>query len=361
MTIRYPRSPEEVGLMADVAAAAFGPNALSEPWRERYAAVEQVFGRSVFLGLEVDGRFVSSCTCIPAQVWVRDRRLTLGAVGGVATLPECRRQGYAGALMRAVVAHMQEQGLALSALWPFSFPYYRKFGWDYASERRHYRFAVERLGALPDPGGVSPAVPEDLPDIAAAYEQHARSLAFSTDRYERWWRELLRNQGVAGFAPAHRVSQRMMVCRDGGQVQGYAVYAFSGGEERRVEVRELVALTADTRLRLVAALAADGAAEVSVRLPANDTWRFQVADPRAVTVTAEPGFSFRVVDPAAALDVLAAPAELRGTLRLRLHDPARPEAILSVAAEVAGGEVWVHRSASQAGGLWMETDIPTFS
>ncbi len=362
MEIRSPRSTGEVMAIADVAAAAFGANALSEPWRERYAFVEQVFGREVFLALEEGGRFVSSCTCLPACVWVGGRRVPMGAVGGVATLPECRKHGYAGAVMCAVVRRMHEHGLALSALWPFSFPYYRKFGWDFACENRGCRFKPEALGPLPAPDGVSAATDAHLPGVMACYQTHAQALAFCTDRHEAWWRNLLRIEGVPPFAPAGDARGRMLVCREGDDVAGYAIYSPPAGEERRLSVKECVALTAGARMRLMAALVEEGAGEISLRLPSNDRLWAQVPDPRQVVVALEPGFSFRVVDPVAALGALPAPAGLSGRIAFSLRDPARPEAPLHCLVTVEGGRVAATGAGEGAGADHrLAADIPTFS
>jgi len=363
MTIRTPRSSDEVAAQADVACAAFGPAALNEPWRDRYRVVEQRFGRDAFLLVEEEGRFVSSCTCLPAQVWVGDRRLTLGAVGGVATPPEYRRRGYAGALMCAIVRRMQEMGLATSALWPFSFPYYRKFGWDFGCENRAYRFSPEKIGVLPEPEGVAPLEEGDLPEVAAAFAAHGRRLAFCTDRTEQWWRELLRVAEVAPFASPERTGGRMLVCREGGEVAGFALYKPPAGEEKRLHAQELVSLTPDARLRLISALAQEEPSEISFGAPASDRFRSQVPDPRQVAVTLDPGFSFRVVDPVVALGVLPAPEGLRGTLAFTLRDPARPEAPLCATVEATGESLAAtgSRRAHAAAPLRLAAEIPTFS
>lgn len=358
MQIRHPKSTDEVLAQADVAEAAFGAHALPEPWRDRYAMLEQRFGRDAFLALEVDGRFVSSCTCLPASVWVGERRLTLGAVGGVATLPECRRHGYAGAVMRAVIEQMQAQGLVTSALWPFSYPYYRKFGWDYGCEHRLYRFEPAKIGPLPEPEGVTPFTLDDLPGVIAAFTTFGRGLAFCTDRSEAWWRELLRLHGVPPVVPDEQSRYRMIVCREEDRVAGYAIYR-PMDDERRLGIQEMVALSSTARLRLVAALAREEPSTIAFRAPANDRFRSQVPDPRQVHVSLEPGFSFRVVDPLAALAVLTPPAGVSGEITFSLHDPARPQRPLEVVVAVERGSLETRAGARS--GLRFATDIATFS
>ncbi|HHX41625.1 MAG TPA: GNAT family N-acetyltransferase [Armatimonadetes bacterium] len=363
MVIRSPRSSDEVAAQAEVAAAAFGPGALNEPWQDRYRAVEQLFGRDAFLVLEEEGRFVSACTCLPAPVWVGDRRLTLGAVGGVATLPDYRGRGYAGELMRAVVRRMQELGLAASALWPFSYAYYRKFGWDFGCEHRAYRFDPAKIGPLPEPDGVAPFEAGDLPEVVDLFAAYARTLAFCTDRSQRWWRETLRAHGVAPFVSEEQASSRMIICREGGEVVGYALYTPPVGEERRLNARELVASSPEVRLRLLAALAREEPGEIAFRAPADDRFRAQVPDPRQVATTLEPGFAFRIVDPVVALALLPPPPGLRGAIAFTLDDPARPGEILRVTVEASDGELVTSasRTMHSAAPLRLEGEIPSFS
>lgn len=362
MLVRSPRSSDEVRAAADVAEAAFGRSADLDSWQEHYALLEQVFGRDVFLVVEEGGRFVSSLACLPAQVWLHGRRLGMGAVGGVATLPDARRQGFAGAMMCAIVERMQEQGLALSALWPFSFPYYRKFGWDFACEHRSYRLAPDKLPALPEPEDVSPLMESDLPAVMEAYACYARRLVCCTDRSERWWRELLRIQGVPPFAQGARATGRMLVARKGSSIEGYAVHKLPSAE-RNVEVGELLALTPEARLKLLAAIAAEHSASITFKAPPGDRFRSQIPEPRHVLASLEPGFSFRVVDPAAALEILVPPAGLDGRITFALHDPARPSVpTRRYAVEVAGGVVARCRPSRPDGqSPCLECDIPTFS
>jgi predicted acetyltransferase len=369
MTIRYPRSSDEVSAIADVAAAAFGADALNERWRSTYAWIQQVFGFEVFLALEIDGRFVSSCTCIPTSVGVDGKPITLGAVGGVATLPECRKRGYAGRVMCAVVEHMRRHGLTISALWPFSFPYYRKFGWDVACEHRVYRFAPDSLGPLPEAGDVSPVTRDDLAGLVEAYRRfregpgHRQGIAFCTCRTEEQFAMTLRFGGVPPFAQGDKRPMRMLVCRNAGRIVGYAVYQRPTDEDRSLAVSELAADTPEVRLRIIAALAErEQPAQITFSAPDSDRFRAEIPDPRAVAVSLETGFSFRVVDPKAALETLTPPSDLSGTADFRVHDPTRPETPLYVRAEAAQGHVSaITQAAGSDAPLQIATDIPTFS
>ena len=54
----------------------------------------------------------------------------MGGIGGVSTLPQWRRRGVIRRCFGAALNDMYEKGFVLSALYPFSTKYYRKFGYE---------------------------------------------------------------------------------------------------------------------------------------------------------------------------------------------------------------------------------------
>src|SRR5947207_248211 len=76
-----------------------------------------------------------------AQALIGDAALPMGGICHVATLAAERNKGYASALMRDALRAMRAQGLCTSVLFPFSFRYYRKFGYELAGN--HCQFVAE--------------------------------------------------------------------------------------------------------------------------------------------------------------------------------------------------------------------------
>ena len=54
----------------------------------------------------------------------------MAGIGGIGTLPEHRRRGHVRRLMEVAFRSMREREEAFSLLYPFSFPYYRMFGYE---------------------------------------------------------------------------------------------------------------------------------------------------------------------------------------------------------------------------------------
>ena len=120
-------------------------------------------------------RLASVINMLPYEMMFGGRAVPMGGIGGVATWADCQGKGYAGALMHRSVEMMHEQGYMVSALYPFSFRYYRKFGWESCGDRISYEgFRQSDLRRGEDSGLVRAwRGVEDAPLFAAAYQRLA--------------------------------------------------------------------------------------------------------------------------------------------------------------------------------------------
>ncbi len=70
-------------------------------------------------------------------------------VGGVATDPEYRRAGYVRRILETAFEKNSEFGAYVSVLHPFSFAYYRKFGYEKVADHLILEFPIDGLSFLP--------------------------------------------------------------------------------------------------------------------------------------------------------------------------------------------------------------------
>lgn len=118
-------------------------------WKERWAAF-------------ADNDTTMMCYLIakPFPMQFDGNTYTMTGIGGVASLPQYRRQGGIRACFEAALPSMYEDGVAFSYLYPFSTAYYRKFGYELGCERNRYHirlnsvrpFAVDGKCQLVEPG-----------------------------------------------------------------------------------------------------------------------------------------------------------------------------------------------------------------
>lgn len=116
---------------------------------------------SCFLVLEKEGRIVSHVGLFPLEVSSLGMRMTVGGIGGVATLPEHRRKGYMSMLLNHAAELMKERGWPLSVLWGDRQRYY-SFGWERAGLKYSMtitRRALDRANVKSNP--IRETSPED--------------------------------------------------------------------------------------------------------------------------------------------------------------------------------------------------------
>lgn len=105
-------------------------------------------------------------------------------IGGVASLPEHRRGGGVRAIFNEIFRLAPERGWATSYLYPFSYNYYRQFGYERVMMRKRYTFSSEALQKF---GRDTNCVlyqgqPDVLEDIKTVYREFAKKFNIIFDR-----------------------------------------------------------------------------------------------------------------------------------------------------------------------------------
>lgn len=102
-------------------------------------------------------------------------------VGGVGTKPQYRRQGTVRALLEKLLPAAREYGWYVSILHPFSFSFYRKFGYERVADTVIANMPMSALDYLPRYADLIPLDeaehPEDIVSMFAAFNKN-RNLSF---------------------------------------------------------------------------------------------------------------------------------------------------------------------------------------
>ena len=94
------------------------------------------------------GKMMSTFTISDYTIGFDGHNCLMGGIGGVATLPEYRRQGGIRACFEAALPDMYARGYDFSYLYPFSTAYYRQFGYECCVQKMKW---VVNLGLLKVP------------------------------------------------------------------------------------------------------------------------------------------------------------------------------------------------------------------
>ncbi|MDG0810997.1 GNAT family N-acetyltransferase [Cohnella rhizosphaerae] len=281
--------------------------------QERRETELQYFRPEEHLGaFDEQGKLLSALMLLPFRVWVNGVSVKMGGIASVATWPEARRHGCVSRLLSVSLKKMREQGQTVSMLHPFSFAFYRKFGWEMTSELKKYELEPRHFPSKRHTPG---SVERIAPNTAAVAELYAKAASRYTgmlDRDEEWWTR--KRWTMPGLLALYR--------NEAGEPEGYVHYQV---ENRVMTVLEWVSVTEKARSGLWEFVGNhDSMIErLKMTVPMDDPLPFLVADPRFKQET-HPYFMTRIVDAEAFLSQYRFASGPEETLSLRLQDAHAP-------------------------------------
>lgn len=113
-----------------------------ETTKERFRIA---FNEAIPLGTFHDQQIKSQLLLFPFEVMFHGETMPTGGIGYVSSYPETRGKGYVKQLFIEALATMNTEGMALSYLEPFSYPFYRKFGYELAFNQAQYEIKASNM------------------------------------------------------------------------------------------------------------------------------------------------------------------------------------------------------------------------
>ncbi len=144
-----------------------------------------------------EGKVIGMLEFLPFEAYLDSHIVKMGCIGCVSTQPEHRRSGHVRELFRHLLDEMHEKDYELSYLYPFSHPYYRKFGYELCMNVRQLSAKPDALIRFDQPGrgelfinGEDGSDPEPIINIYTAYASRHNLML---DRDGWWWELRLEN------------------------------------------------------------------------------------------------------------------------------------------------------------------------
>ena len=260
------------------------------------------------IGIFEDGVLCSALTTCPFTVhWpgAAAGELAMGGIAGVATHAEARGHGHVDRLLCESLIRMREAGQVVSALYPFAFSFYGRYGWGWVGEKL---WATLPLRELPASKRHAKRLSEE-----AAREHVPAVHAAAAARYRGAFTNSSRNYD--GLLSADDKRLTYTYATDG----GYLLWRYPGGDGAG-DIREYIATTPEAEKALLALLRDLGMQTQKGAGPLpSDTTLFCHTIHNDIEVKLQPVFMGRVVDAAAALAALQTTAP-EGALTLALTD-----------------------------------------
>lgn len=264
------------------------------------------------------GHIVSMLQIIPYQVYIGGKIVPMGGIGGVATRADCQRKGYASALMRDSVKQMKGRGLWVSILFPFSYAYYRKFGWELCGHRYVYReFAQDKVIPFEEKELVRFCEgKKEIPILAKVYTDFAKyqyNLCVMRTK-ETWLKkitELQNNRAQIYYVEDKNQPIGYFICSDKPLEYGYETV-----------IREYACLNETAYKAMFGFLSQlpTNVAKITLYAPYSPLlWKY-FKEPFYPKTSMEPALQFRVVDVKKSLEMRGYPEEANGKVIFTLSD-----------------------------------------
>ncbi|GGJ98560.1 acetyltransferase [Lentibacillus kapialis] len=269
--------------------------------------------RHIIWGWMANDQLAAKLHLIPLSCYINGRTFEMGGISSVATWPEYRRQGAVRDLLYHALHHMRQHGQTLSFLHPFSFAFYRKYGWEHTFSEKTYTIPITVLKRQWQVSGYVRRIEDDINALHTVYSEYAKNFNGTLVRDEKWWEQrVLRGNWHKAAA-----------FEENGNTAGYILYNV---KDEKVTVHEHAFTTLNAQKLLLQFIANhDSMAEkVEMTVPENDNLTLLVDEPR-FEQKITPYFMARIVDVHAFLQAYPFIKELTEAVTLHITDDFLPE------------------------------------
>jgi predicted acetyltransferase len=184
-----------------------------------------------------EGKMCSCMELIPFDARFDGSIVKMGGIGAVATLPEERQKRYVRNIFVYIMKEMYEKDYTFSYLYPFSYPYYRKFGYELNMTLRCYRTGISSFRQFAQTGEMRLlANEEESVVVRTIYDDFIRDKNLAIVRTDKLWKHFLEKD-------PYKDNVYLYVWHDdAGQARGYIQYRFedSPSGESNLHINELI-------------------------------------------------------------------------------------------------------------------------
>src|SRR5699024_8388373 len=139
-------------------------------------------------GWITDGELAGKVHTIPLKSYLNGQLFEMGGINAVATWPEYRRQGIIKQLLHHSLKEMKKNGQVLSFLSPFSFSFYRKYGWELAFTNKRYEIPIGNLKQNWQAEGYVRRTEVNISLLQKIYTAYAKNFTGTLSRQGDWWK-----------------------------------------------------------------------------------------------------------------------------------------------------------------------------
>ncbi len=335
MEIR-PLKPEELEQFIVIDSEAFQQDRAST---ERWATNEVKPYLHNTRVLVEDDEIKSVLFMLIARLWLGNGTVPMPGILSVATPPEYRRQGYLNRLLTGLMHELRESGYGIATLYPFFFPFYKKYGFEQVSASKNVTVAVEQLQKFrpKTPGQWKKATPEQWAEFNSIWEVFCQGKFGAFSRDQDFWQ--MRRLGKYNPKPL----TNYLWYDAAGQAQAFLIYSVEGDEANRT-LRCNRAWTSPAAYHEILAFLANHDSQIKKVgwYTGLDEEVYALLDnPREAEEKTTPGYMLRILDAPRALTQRPWPSQESGSFTIELKDDRLEWNNLALQIEVSGGKAEV--------------------
>ena len=272
-------------------------------------------------------RMLAGLRILRNRLWLGAQPVEMVGITSVATPPEYRRQGQLKELLQTVLTTERAQGRNVSSLYPFDYPFYRKFGYELAGSLAKTKVQIGAMSHFKrrTAGEWQRVQAEDWAEFRTLYDRFCVGKFGRIERAsEAWWRKRIFT------VLSHQADrpQDLYLWRDSeGTARAYLVYSLESINkdnpwERQLNVRDMVWLDEAARHEIYAFIANHDSQVMKATWDAEpgDEFLARLNDPYQAEIKLESGFMLRLLDVAHALTERAWPTDSKAAFSLSVQD-----------------------------------------
>ena len=288
--------------------------------KDPQAHVEDDDGDDRWGAFDTGGKLHSAMVVNHYNMLMNGKAVKMGGIGGVVTRPESRGLGLIRKIFDAAFPVMLENGQTFSFLYPFSYSYYRNFGYEMCYAYNSVNIPIAEIRGYAYPRNIEPYEPgDDIAPYAEIYETFTRHRNLAIVRDKDAWEQILDRDPYKDlkFTFLNRDAQ--------GKADAYVLYGVHKNDEHgnRIKIRELCWRTSEGLHSIFGFFAKLGSEFDSVDWNAPDDVNVHALFPEAYDVSWRKnacGMN-RILDVNAGLSALRAPEGVgNGKLTLDIVD-----------------------------------------
>ncbi len=273
-----------------------------------------------FGAFDEHGKMIAITQCEPHYMWLDGVGVKSGGIANVACLPENRRSGLIRETIKLALGTIYEEGYVMSYLYPFSYPYYRKFGYELCNEMYRLEASPKDLVNIPFEGTAKQFEPGDSGsdpcDIIEIYNIFSEKYNIMLDRDAWQWEKKLEHNPVTSKTRTYVIYDKDTKAR------AYFTYDYDrDGVTAELSIKDLAWTDYEAMNMLFAFIGrfAGNVIKISFHLPPDMVPSYLWQEPRDCEIFYEPSGMARIVNAKKALETFKKPGD-EGNFTIKIND-----------------------------------------